>query len=333
MQANNSNNSPNPFDHFDQSNSTTSTPSSRSTISMYETPIRGNIVPITPNIQNLTTSEIFKSKCVTKSLTKVPQFDINNSNMYIEGERYMSRLFFEILKMAGLRGYSTLPFQEILDFEKRNNSFIRRGEHDKVVKMSDEQVADFVRNKYLQYGLQVEGKSLRSQFNSIFFSGDKILVVFFAEDENGKAISKDIAVSFVKLLRKIWSIFYKTTFLSQDKMRAIFISKPNLTPGNQTVLSSVPIIDHFLDTNILCSISDNVFCSKREILNPEDRKKFEYYLGVSISKIPSIVRSKDISYQFYGIEDDTVVKETRDSIFPEAIVPTSISYRYCKPEK
>ena len=175
--------------------------------------------------------------------------------------------------------------------------------------------------------------SLRTSCTSIFSRGNEKLVVVFAENDEGKSVSKDIATAFIETLKNISLFFFGTTDycnVNVAKIRGILITKNNLTSGNQAWLSQISCIEHFLDHNLFCSISENILSSRRTLLNEEKKNLFSQELSVSISKIPSVPLSKDISYKFYGIQGGDIVKEERETIFPEFLNQRSITYRLCK---
>jgi len=299
-------------------------------------PIEANIIDNITSVNSMSSVEVFKSKCGTKSNKKPIKMDIEDPEFEKPSlsNRYMTRLYIEVLKMVALRGYNILPYQAILDDERRNDFLSRQGESANY--LSDDIAGDYiyrVTTGILNQNIPNVNRGSRSMFNSIFSRGEEKLIIYFAETEDLKSVSKDSASRFVNNLRSIClNLFgtpdYCNTFVA--KMRGILITKNNLTPGNQSWLSQITVIEHFLDTSLLCSISENVFSSRRRILNKEEKTVFAKELGMSLSKIPSVVLSKDISYQFYGIDKDDVVREERESIFPESLIPKSISYRFCK---
>jgi DNA-directed RNA polymerase subunit H (RpoH/RPB5) len=253
---------------------------------------------------------------------------------FMDEDRYMTRLYIEVLKMIGLRGYNILPYQNILDDEKINDNLLKKGQLTDY--KNDEYISQYVYSIYknmLQIPNNASYPQLRTRFNSIFTKGEEKLLVFFDQTEESKSVSKENASKFVKSLENISSFFFKTSdYCNKNscKIKAIFITKNNLTPGNQTWLSQISVIEHFLDVNLLCSISENILCSKRHILTESEKINFCQELDISLSKIPYISKEKDISYRFYSVEKNDVVKEERTSVFPESLTQKSITYRLCK---
>ena len=262
-------------------------------------------------------------------------------NSLPSNDRYMVQLYIEVLKMVALRGYNILPYQAILDDEKKNDYYTRRGELDKVNYKNDDYIGKYIYSIYLKT-LKINNQTsfnegslppLRSLFNSIFSKNDEKLVVIFSDSDEEKSVSKETATKFLNTIQIISNFFYNTSDYCNSsfcKLKGIFITKNNLTPGNQAWLSQISIIEHFKDDSLFCSIAENIFCSRRKVLTSEQKKEFVKELGCSLSKIPSIPLDKDISFRFYGIHKNEIVKEERESIFPESLNQKSVSYRLCK---
>ena len=256
--------------------------------------------------------------------------------------RYMLRLYVEVLKMIGLRGFYTIHYQLILDNERTYDLLMSRGQVQEAEKflidnaINDEAVGKFLyENRYCSLmGINPKNVSLRTKYNSIFFDENgSILVVVFTESDAPDSGSIDMARSFVETLKQVSNKFFGTTDycnLNVSRVSGILVTKVPLTSTGKTWTSCINNIDIFLDADLSCSISENIFCSKRVILSPEEKKQFEYELDASLSKIPSIPLIKDLSYRFSGVKKDQIVKEERTSIFPESINQKSIQYRLCK---
>ena len=86
-----------------------------------------------------------KMSTAPSDITEFPSYMIEDRN------DYMCRLFIEVLKMMGIRGYNTIPYQWILDYEMSNDSFIRRGELNKVTPLVDASVAGYISNFFFNF--------------------------------------------------------------------------------------------------------------------------------------------------------------------------------------
>jgi DNA-directed RNA polymerase subunit H (RpoH/RPB5) len=108
------------------------------------------------------------------------------------------------------------------------------------------------------------------------------------------------------------------------------ITKTKLTSHVKTQLSSVTSFYHFLDKEVLTFNPSHILMSRRKLLSSEEKKKFTKELNVPLGKIPSVVGSSDISCRYFGALPGDVFREIRDSVFPESINDSSVSYRYLK---
>jgi hypothetical protein len=257
--------------------------------------------------------------------------DIMSPPSFLENSSsYMSNLFIEVLKIVGIRGYNTLEYQRYLDITRDNDFYIKRGEIHKVTELLDDFMGQELMQKFISLtGLNIEPISSRGQFTSVFLNKTGILVVFFGENNTkSQTIGIGIINNFIEILTAISSRFFGTPNYCSVNMKSILITKTNLSSTAKTHLAPIQCIEHFLDTNFLCSVTENVFCSRRSILSTSEKEAIED--DYKLSKFPYISKQKDISYQIYGIGKFDVVREVRTSLFPEAVNQKSIFYRVCK---
>ena len=257
--------------------------------------------------------------------------DIMSPPSFLENSSsYMSNLFIEVLKIVGIRGYNTLEYQRYLDITRDNDFYLKRGEIHKVIELKDDYMGRELSQKFISMtGLNIEPISSRGQFTSVFLNKTGIIVIFFGENNTkSQTIGIGVINNFIEILTAISRRFFGTPNYCSVNMKSILITKTNLSSAARTHLDPIQCIEHFLDTNFLSSVPENVFCSRRTVLSASEKEIIEE--DYKLSKFPYIPKVKDISYQLYGINKNDVVRELRTSLFPEAINQKSISYRVCK---
>ena len=261
--------------------------------------------------------------------------EYDNDIFEIKSNRYITKIFIEVLKMVGLRGYNTLPYQWILDNEGINDLLLKRGDVDKVNYFTDEKLGGDLYNYYKSI-FRLPNKyspSLREQYTTVFSKGNDIIIVFFLESEANSSGVENMRRA-ISVMREICKIRYGNVNYCDDSsgysMKAVFITQKKLTPDGKKMISSMPHIEHFLDNTFLAGIAQNIFCSKYEILTEEKKKVFETQLDLHLSKIPSVTTEKDISVRFIGVNSGDILKYNRTSFFEEDISQTSVTYRLVK---
>jgi len=215
------------------------------------------------------------------------QFIVNNS----VDERYMVKLFIEVLKMLGQQGFDIIPYQGILDKERNNDYNTKVGYTSGTDYYTDSQVAYQLSLIFrAMTGIENSG-NVRSPFNCIFQKKDGSnlsMLVYFLKSKN-KSVSKEEIIAFQKVFGAISKI---------DKfsnLNAILITDNKLSSQAQSWLSEITKITHFLESQLIVSISENITASRRKILNSEELENFKRELDVPLSKIPSISIKKDIN--------------------------------------
>jgi hypothetical protein len=253
--------------------------------------------------------------------------------------RYMTKLFIEVIKMMGIQGYNTLNYQHILDAEKERNFRLSRGE---ILTYENDPLPDdiFCKKMLLEkykvykdnYGVEYADNNLqknsREHFNSFFHKDNSLCIVYFLEEKKEtNSVAKEDVTFYLSFLKDTSLKIFGNADFNVINFTSILISEKLFSPQSRTWIENIPKIKHFLDSQLLCPISDTILNSRRNILTEEENIKFQKELNISLSKIPAINNKKDISYRYWNIEKDSIVLEKRDTIFPESMLKQNIFYR------
>uniref|UniRef100_A0A6C0BEZ7 Uncharacterized protein n=1 Tax=viral metagenome TaxID=1070528 RepID=A0A6C0BEZ7_9ZZZZ len=235
-----------------------------------------------------------------------------------------AKLFFEIVQIMGLRGYNILPFNFLIDIEMQNQYHQERGEEDKIVKITDPMLYQWIaKYRFDNYGIQTElFQGERMQFSMVFdhsYNGMRTLVCI------GNEVDESTAKSETKeMIEKLKTItLLKTEGRScnphdfSNKVSGIFVLSSGVSPFAKSFFDEMTLIELIKDDDILHRSYDNCFQSFVYQIPQTDKNRILSEVGLSSSSIPSTSVSQDVYCKILGIKPETMLKYVRERISSE----------------
>lgn len=245
------------------------------------------------------------------------------------------RLFFEIVQMMGMRGYSIHPFKKIIDRHMANERFIESNQLDKVINITDNDLIQWIINyRTTNFGVQPELFQGNRMSMSMIFDHPKtdIRTLVLISNEIEGVTPKDTIVDFISNILKPIT-YFKTggksldPFLSSNKVNAIFILPNGVSSFSKTYLNEMPTIKILTENEILSRCYDSVIQSYIETVTPEERAFILEPVGLDSKKIPSVNSTNDTLCKILNLKRDDLMIATRTAITNEETITKTKFFR------
>lgn len=245
------------------------------------------------------------------------------------------RLFFEIVQMMGMRGYSIHPFKFLIDHRMKNDRLTELGQLDKVVEFSDSDLIQHLVNyRTTNFGVSPDlFPGSRMPISMIFdhpISGIRTLVLVSNETEC--VTSKDTIVDFINNILK--TVTYNKTggqscdpSLSCNKVSGIFVIPSGVSPFCRTFLNEMSKIKILTENEILSRCYDSVIQSHITTVPPDEKMSILEPVGLTGQKIPAVNSLTDSLCKVLDLQKDHMMIATRTAIAPEETITASLFFR------
>lgn len=247
-------------------------------------------------------------------------------------------LFFEIISFMSMRDYNILPFNFLIDNRRANNRHIERGELDKVVTITDQQLlqslADYRMANYQMGKDLFQGDKMGISMIFDHTSNGMRTLVLLSNDNEGLT-SKDTLVDFIgSYLKMVVSV--KTNrrsedpFLIQNKVSAIFILPVGVSPFSKTFMDVSINIEIITEDDVKSRVYDNVMQSHYRVIPQDTKNLILSEVGLNAGNIPSITKKNDITCQILGLNPGNLLVATRGNVASEETMHSSVFIRDIK---